>query len=82
MHNRAAIRARVADAVFAAICCAAPLLVVGPSLAGLGEWLADAGLVVFLLMVAGLGLLAWSVHHSRAKAAYRVTKNHKEGVKP
>jgi mercuric ion transport protein len=38
--------------------------------------------VVLPLMVAGLGLLAWALHHRRAKKAGCETKTHKEGVKP
>jgi len=46
MGDRALIRAGVASAILAAICCAVPLLAVGLPLAGLGAWLAGAGLVV------------------------------------
>ena len=82
MTDRALIHTGTAGATVAAICCATPVLARLLPLAGLGAWLADVGLVVFLLMVAGLGLLAWSVHHRRAKAARCETTIHKEGVKP
>lgn len=44
MSDRTAIRAGVAGAVLAAICCAAPLLAVGLPVPGLGSWLAGNGL--------------------------------------
>ena len=65
MSDRALIRAGMAGAVLAVICCAAPLLAVSLSLAGLGAWLAGAGLVVLPLIVAGLALIAWAIHHRR-----------------
>ncbi len=74
MDDRALIRAGALGAMLAAICCAAPLLAVGLPLAGLGAWLAGTGLVVLPPMVAGLCLLAWGVHHRRAKAARSATK--------
>ena len=74
MNDRALIRAGALGAVLVAICCAAPLLAVGLPLAGPGAWLAGAGLVVLPLMVAGLGLVAWGVHHRRARAAVSETK--------
>jgi mercuric ion transport protein len=82
LRDRALIAAGMAGAVLAAICCAAPLLAAVLPLAGLAAWIAGAGLVVLPLMVAGLGLLAWALHHRRAKVADRETKTHKEGVKP
>lgn len=82
MSDRALVRAGIAGAILAAICCAAPLLAVSLPLAGLGSWLAGAGLVVFLPMVVGLGLVAWGIHHRRERAANCATKIHKEGVKP
>ncbi len=74
MNDRALIRVGAADSILAAICCAAPLLVVGLPLAGLGAWLAGAGLVM---------LPRWSrpsvssVHHRRSRGAGRETKIHK-----
>ena len=87
MNDRALIRAGTAGAVLAAICCATPrqqraqLLALQP-LAGLGAWLAGAGLVLLPLMVACFGLVAWVIHHRRARAECGETKIHKEGVKP
>jgi mercuric ion transport protein len=51
-------------------------------LAGLGAWLAGAGLVVLPLMVACFALVAWAIHRRRAKADCGETKIHKEGMKP
>ena len=82
MSDRTAIRAGVAGAVLAAICCAAPLLAVGLPVAGLGAWLADNGLVVLPLMIASFGLIAWKFHRRHAPAARCETMVHKEGVKP
>lgn len=65
MSDRALIRAGMAGAVLAVICCAAPLLAVSLPLAGLGAWLAGAGLVVLPLIVAGLAFIAWAIHHRR-----------------
>jgi len=82
MDDRALIGFGTAGAILAAICCAAPLLVVGLPLAGLGAWLAGAGLVMLPLMLAALALIAWGIHHRRATAAARESRVHKEGVKP
>ena len=82
MTDRATIRAGIAGAVFAAICCAAPLLAVSLPLAGLRAWLAGAGLVVLPLMVAGFGLVAWIIHRHHPKAACGETTIQQEGVKP
>lgn len=65
MSDRALILAGMAGAVLAVICCAAPLLAVSLPLAGLGAWLAGAGLVVLPLIVAGLAFIAWAIHHRR-----------------
>jgi mercuric ion transport protein len=67
MSDRALIRAGMASAVLAVICCAAPLIAVSLPLAGLGAWLAGAGLVVLPLLVVGLGLVAWAIHQHRQK---------------
>jgi mercuric ion transport protein len=67
MTDRALIRAGTVGAIFAAICCAAPLLAVTLPLAGLGAWLTGSGLVVPSLIAAGLGLVAWGIHHRRAQ---------------
>lgn len=65
MNDRAPIRAGTAGAVLAAICCAAPFFAVGLPLAGLGaSWPAR---VVLPSMIAGVGLVAWGIHHGRAK---------------
>lgn len=68
----------MAGAILAAICCAAPLLVAVLPLAGFAVWMAGAGLVVLPLLVAGLGVLAWALHHRRIKAAGRETKTHEK----
>lgn len=82
MSDRMAIRAGMAGAVLAAICCAAPLLAVGLSFAGLVAWRAGNGLVVLPLMIAGFVLIAWIFHRRQAKAARCETMIHKEGMKP
>ncbi len=82
MNDRALIGAGTVGAVLAAICCAAPLLTGVLPLAGLGAWLAGAGLVVLPLVVACFGLVAWAIHRRRAKADCGETKVHKEGVRP
>jgi mercuric ion transport protein len=64
------------------ICCAAPLLAGVLPLAGLGAWLAGAGLGVFLLVIACFGLVAWGIHRRRAKVDCGETKIHNERVKP
>jgi mercuric ion transport protein len=68
VNDRALIGAGTAGAVLAAICCAAPLLAGILPLAGLGAWLAGAGLVVLPLMGACFGLVAWAIHRRRANA--------------
>ena len=82
MNDRALIRAGTAGAVLTAICCAMPFLAGVLPLAGLGAWLAGAGLVVLPLVIACFGLVAWDIHRRRAKADCGETKIHKEGVKP
>ena len=82
MNDRALIRAGTAGGVLAAICCATPFLAGVLPLAGLGAWLAGAGLVVFPLVIACFGLVAWGIHRRRAKADCGDTKIHNEGVKP
>ena len=82
MNDRALIRAGTVGAVLAAICCAAPLLAAGLPLVGLSAWLAGAGLAVLPLMVVCIGLVAWGLHHRRAKAEGCETEIHKEGARP
>lgn len=65
MSDRALIRPGMVGAVLAVICCAAPLLAVSLPLAGLGAWLAGAGLVVLPPIVAGFALVAWAIHRRR-----------------
>jgi mercuric ion transport protein len=62
LSDRALIAAAAADAILAAICCAAPLLAAALPLAGFAAWIAGAGLMVVPLAIAGLGLLAWALH--------------------
>jgi mercuric ion transport protein len=76
------VRAGAIGAVLAAICCAAPLLAAGLSLAGLGAWLAGAGLVVLPFTIAGLGLVAWIIHRRHARAACRDPAIHLQRTKP
>ena len=82
MNDRALIRAGTAGAVLAAICCATPLIVGVLPLAGLGAWLAGAGLVVLPLVIACFGLHAWGIYRRRARTESGDTKIHKKGVKP
>ena len=82
MRDRALIHAGMAGAILAAICCAAPLLAGVLPLAGLGAWLAGAGLVMLPLVITCFGLVAWAIHHRRARPACSETKIHNEGVKP
>ena len=82
MSDRTAIRAGMAGAVLAAICCAAPFLALGLPFAGLGSSLASTGLVVLPLMIASFGLIAWIFHRRHAKAARCETTIHNKGVKP
>lgn len=82
MNDGAAIRAGMAGAVFAAVCCAAPLLAVSLPLGGFGAWLGGAGLVVLSVMVACFGLVAWIIHRRHAKATSGETTIKKESVRP
>ncbi len=79
MTDPAATRAGVVGAILAAICCTASLVALGLPLAGLGAWLTGAGLVALFLMAAGIGVVAYGLHHRRAKAAACEIKIHKEG---
>ena len=81
MADRAFIGAGMAGVVLAAVCCVAPLFVAALPLAGVGTWLAGAGLVMFAPVVAGLVLVAWSLCHRRTKAVGCEMKNQKECVK-
>jgi len=61
--------------------CAALAAVV--PLAFFGAWMAHAGLLVIpLMMVAGLVLVAWRLHHQPAKATGCETRTHQEGAEP
>lgn len=82
MNDRTLVRAGTVGAIFAAICCATPLLAVTLPPAGLGAWLTGSGPVVPSLIAAGLGLVAWGIHHRRAKVACSNTKILNEGLKP
>lgn len=82
MNDRALIRSGSAGAMLAAICCATPFLAGVLPLAGLGAWLAGAGLVVLPLVIACFGLVAWGIDRRRAIADCGETKIHKEAVKP
>ncbi|MFH1553443.1 mercury transport protein [Xanthobacter autotrophicus] len=82
MTDPALFRVGTIGAVLAAICCVAPLVAVSLPLAGLGAWMAGAGLVVLPLMVAGVGLVAWGLHHRRERATGCNTKIRTEGMKP
>jgi mercuric ion transport protein len=82
MIDPALFRAGAIGAVLAAVCCVAPLVAVSLPLAGLGAWLAGAGLVMLPLMVAGFALVAWGLHHRRERATNCETKVRKEGMKP
>jgi len=77
------VAAGAVGAVLAAICCAAPLFAAVVPLVAFGEWMAHAGLIVMsLIVLAGLALVVWSLHHRRAKSTGCEAQIHKEGVKP
>lgn len=76
------VRAGAIGAVLAAICCAAPLLAAGLSLACLGAWLAGAGLAVLPLTIAGLGLVVWIIHRRDARSVCRKMTIHSERTTP
>lgn len=82
MNDRALIRTGTAGATVAAICCATPILAVLLSLVGLSAWLARADLVLFPMLAASLGLIAWGIYRRRTKAACCETEIHEEGLKP
>jgi len=82
VNDRALIGAGTVGDGLAVICCAAPLLAGVLPLAGLGAWLAGAGLVVLPLVIACFGLAAWAIHRRRARPDCGETKIHNEGVKP
>lgn len=67
MSDCSLICAGTVGAILASICCAASLLAVALPLAGLGAWLTGSGPVVISLIAADLGLVAWGIHHRRAK---------------
>lgn len=77
MNDCALIRVGTAGAVLAAICCATPLIAGVLPLAGLGAWLAGAGLVVLPLVIACFGLIAWAIRRRRARPDCGETKIHK-----
>lgn len=81
MNDRVLIRTGTAGATVAAICCATPVLAVLLPLVGLSTWLARADLVLFPLLAASLGLIAWGVYRRRTKAACSETEIHEEGLK-
>jgi len=81
MNDRVLIRTGTTGAVLAAICCATPVLAVLLPLVGLSAWMARADLVLFPLLAASLGLIAWGVYRRRTKAAWCETEIHEEGLK-
>jgi mercuric ion transport protein len=81
MNDRALIRTGTAGAIVAAICCATPVLAVLLPLVGLSAWLARADLVLFPMLAASLGLIAWGVYRRRTKVACCETEIHEEGAK-
>ena len=82
MNDRALIRTGAAGAILAAICCATPILAVLLPLVGLGAWLARGDLVLFPLLAASLGLIAWGFYRRRTNAACCEAETHEEGLKP
>jgi mercuric ion transport protein len=75
------IRTGTVGATVAAICCATPVLAVLLPLVGLGAWLTSADWVLFPLLTASLGLIAWGVYRRRTRAACCETEIHEEGLK-
>ncbi len=83
MSDRALIATGLAGGVFAAICCAAPLLAAVLPLAGFGAWMAGAGLAAIpLIAIAGLLVVAWRHHHRRAKLTGCERNTHEEDARP
>jgi mercuric ion transport protein len=82
MTDRTVMHAGIISVVLAAICCAAPLLVVSLPLAGLGAWFAGADLIVLPLIIACFGLIASIIHRRHAKAACGETTIQKQSARP
>ena len=83
MSDRALIATGLAGGVFAAICCAAPLLAAVLPLAGFGAWMAGTGLAAIpLIVIGGLVLVAWRHRHRRAKLTGCERNTHEEDARP
>lgn len=82
MNDRALIRTGVVGAIIAVICCVTPIVAVLLPVFGLGAWLAGADLVLFGMLAASLGLVAWGFYLRRTKAVRGETEIHEESQKP
>lgn len=65
MRDRTLITTGAVGAVFAAICCATPLLAVVLGAVGLAGWLAKADYVVIPALILCLGLVGFGVYRRR-----------------
>jgi mercuric ion transport protein len=62
MNDRKLIATGIIGGVIAAICCAAPLLVISFGTVGLTAWLGTSGYVVVPLVAAVVGLIGFVVY--------------------
>jgi mercuric ion transport protein len=65
VRDRTLITTGAVGAVFAAICCATPLLAVVLGAVGLAGWLAKADYVVIPALILCLGLVGFGVYRRR-----------------
>lgn len=82
MDNRRNIKTGAIAAIFAALCCATPLLIVAVGTAGLTAWLAKSAYVLVPALLIGLGLVGlWLYRHRAAANAHRDPVSHERGAK-
>jgi mercuric ion transport protein len=83
MNDRHNIKSGAIAAVLAALCCAAPLLIVALGTAGLTAWLAKSAYVLIPALLIGLGLVSlWFYRRSAAaQACCDPAASPKQGIK-
>lgn len=82
MNDRRDIKTGAIAAIFVALCCAAPFLIVAVGVAGLTAWLAKSAYVLIPAFLVGLGLVSlWFYRRRAATNVHRDPISHDRGVK-
>lgn len=82
MNDNHNIKTGAIAAIFVALCCAAPLLIVAVGVAGVTAWLAKSAYVLVPALLVGLGLVSlWFYRRHAAANAHRDPISHDRGAK-